>query len=107
MDVESKLNQAGTEAVANAMYRFTFGIIGDGRGGSEGRGLATGIGVFWRNTYLILTAAHAMQDTPYERVYFLLPDETLQFANSDLAIGSKPVSVRKRLALEKPQAILD
>jgi hypothetical protein len=46
MDVALKINDVETEALGNAMYRFTFGIIGDGKFGTEGHGLATGIGVF-------------------------------------------------------------
>jgi hypothetical protein len=105
MDVALKINDVATEALGNAMYRFTFGIIGDGRFGAEGQGLATGIGVLWKNTYLILTADHAIRGTPYERVYFLLPDEALQLADSDITSGLKSVGVRKRFELEKPEMI--
>jgi len=105
MDAASKINEAATAALGNAMYRFTFGIIGDGKFGAEGRGLATGIGLFWKNTYLILTADHAIRETPYERVYFLLPDEALQVAGSDITSGQNPVRVTKRFELEKPATI--
>ena len=105
MDVALEINEAATAALGNAMYRFTFGIIGDGSFGAQGRGLATGIGVFWKNTYLILTADHAIRQTPYERVYFLLPDEALQVVDSDITSGLNPVRVRKRFELEKPETI--
>lgn len=105
MDLALKINEAATAALGNAMYRFTFGIIGDGLFGAQGRCLATGIGVYWKNTYLILTADHAIRETPYERVYFLLPDEALQLANSDITSELKPIRVRKRFELEKPETI--
>jgi len=99
------MNHAVTEALGNTMYRFTFGIIGDARFGTEGRGLATGIGILWKNTYLILTADHVIQQTPYERTYFLLPDECLQCVDSDIASQSNPINVRTRFALQKPKTI--
>ena len=49
------LNKVADLAVTNAMSRYTFGIIGNGKDGSEGKGIATGIGVLWKGTYLILT----------------------------------------------------
>ena len=105
MSVVSTINDAATLALANAMYRFTFGIVVDGSHGTEGRGLGSGIGVFWKNTYLILTANHVVEHTPLERLFFLLPDQALEFAGSDIASGIKPVRIRKRFALEKPELI--
>ncbi|MFZ0799093.1 MAG: hypothetical protein WCA13_10970 [Terriglobales bacterium] len=101
------MNDAAAEALVNAMYRYTFGIVGDGGGGSEGRGLGTGVGLVWKNTYLIVTAAHAMQSTPYERLSFLLPDESVHFADSDLRAEATPIAIRKRFELEKPKTIID
>jgi hypothetical protein len=43
------INEAATEALANAMYRYTFGIVGVGGSGSQS--LGTGVGVFWKGTY--------------------------------------------------------
>ncbi|HEX3471744.1 MAG TPA: hypothetical protein VHT28_11225 [Silvibacterium sp.] len=58
MQEESRdINEGATEALANAMYRYTFGIVGEGRSGSGSQSLGTGVGVFWKETYLILTAA--------------------------------------------------
>jgi hypothetical protein len=47
---EEQVNEAATEALANAMYRDTFGIIGEGGTGSGGQSLGTGVGVFWKGT---------------------------------------------------------
>jgi len=103
--VESTINDAATLALANAMYRFTFGIVVDGRHAAEGKGLGSGIGVTWKGAYLILTADHVLQQTPHERMYFLLPNESLQFAGDPIGSGPKTVQVRKRMALEKPDTI--
>ena len=99
------LNDAATLALANAMYRYTFGIVVDGRFGAEGCGLGSGIGVLWKKKYLILTADHVVAGTPFDRLYFLLPDEALEFAGSTISNGFRPVRVRKRFALEKPQIV--
>jgi hypothetical protein len=107
MVVESAINKTATRAIANAMYRHTFGIVVDGKFGAEGRELGSGIGVLWKSTYLILTADHVVDKTPFERLYFLLPDEALEFEDDDIASGSRTVKVRKRFALEKPEIIED
>jgi hypothetical protein len=98
------INEAATEALSNAMYRYTFGIVGEG--GSSSQSLGTGVGVFWKGTYLILTAAHTMEAIPYERLHFLLPNEGVHFQGSSVAPQSSPVSIRKRLQLENPRSLL-
>ena len=100
------VNEAATEALANAMYRYSFGIIGSGRDGSEGVSLGTGVGVFWKGTYLVVTAAHTMEITPCEKLYFLLPGESLQFEHSSILPRPLQVQMRKRLVLENPQSLL-
>ncbi len=101
------ISEAADEALGNAMYRFSFGIVGNGSTGAEGQGLATGIGILWKDTYLILTAAHTMQTTAYERLYFLLPDESVQLQKSAIVAQPSPVKVRRRVALEHAQSFLD
>jgi hypothetical protein len=103
--VASTINGAATKALANAMYRHTFGIVVDGKFGAEGQSLGSGIGVLWKGTYLILTADHVVAQTPFERLYFLLPDEALEFGDDDIASGSRTIRMRKRFALEKPEII--
>jgi hypothetical protein len=103
---ETLLNEAATEALANAMYRYSFGIVGNGKTGSEGQGLGTGIGIYWKNTHLILTAAHTMHTTPYERLFFLLPDDSVRFEGSSVASQPGPFTARSRVALENPHALL-
>jgi hypothetical protein len=68
-----RLEYLAGHAMAQAMFPFTFGMLGDARGGREGGGLGTGIGVRWRETLLILTAGHTIQSTPYDRMYFFCP----------------------------------
>jgi len=106
MDVERQLNEAATEALANAMYRYTFGIIGDGKGGSPGRSLGTGVGVYWQGCYLIVTAAHTMEETPDERLSFLLPDTSLVVESSGVSTERQAVRVRKAFQLENPHPLL-
>ena len=60
-NLAAAINDAADVALSNAMYRYTFGIVGNGEGGLEGRGIGTGIGVSWRGQFLILTAAHTME----------------------------------------------
>jgi hypothetical protein len=105
-NAERQLNEAATQALANAMYRYTFGIIGDGGTGADGQSLGTGVGVFWKGTYLILTAAHTMEGLAYERLYFLLPHESIHFQGSSVAARSSPISVHRRFQLENPQSLL-
>jgi hypothetical protein len=103
---EDQINEAATEALANAMYRYTFGIIADGKGHTEGRGLGTGIGIIWKGNYLVLTAAHTMETTPCERLYMLLPNESVKFQGSTITAQSVPYSMRRRLTLENPKPLL-
>jgi hypothetical protein len=105
-EVEREINDAATEAIGNRMYCLTFGIVGDVRGGAEGRGLGTGVGVRWKETYLILTAAHVLQETPCERLYFSLPSEALVHPASAIPVKKPSVEVRRRFLLEKPQVLL-
>jgi len=106
LEVERQINEAATEAIGNRMYCLTYGIVGDGRGGSEGRGLGTGVGVQWKGSYLILTAAHVLQATPYERLYFFLPSEALVHPASAIPSETKSVEVRRRCLLERPRVLL-
>lgn len=100
------VNEAATEALGNAMYRYSFGIVGSGRDGTEGVSLGTGVGLLWKGTYLVVTAAHTMEITPHDKPYFLLPGESLQFEHSTILPMPLPVQIRKRLVLENPQSLL-
>jgi hypothetical protein len=94
------VNEAATEALANAMYRYTFGIISDGKGHAEGRGLGTGIGIVWNGVHQILTAAHTMETTPSDRLYMLLPSESVEFQRDPLVASSMvkvPMSIDQLL----------
>jgi len=106
MDIERQLNEAATEALANAMYKYTFGIIGDAKGGAPRRSLGTGVGVYWQGCYLIVTAAHTMEGTPDERVSFLLPHESLAVESAGVSTERRPLRIRKAFQLENPQALL-
>ena len=101
-----EVNEAATEALGNAMYRYSFGIVGSGRDGTEGVSLATGVGLLWKGTYMVVTAAHTMEVTPHEKLYFLLPGESVQFEHSTILPRPLPVQIRRRLVLENPQSLL-
>jgi hypothetical protein len=107
MSVERSVNEAADEALTNAMYRYTFGIIGNGVFGLEGRGIGTGVGVLWNSTFLILTAAHTMQTTPNEQLYFLLPREAVAFLGSGIYSEGPPSDITKRVQLQTQQFALD
>jgi hypothetical protein len=67
--------------MGQAMYPYTFGIISDYKG-MEGRGLGTGVGVVWRGKFLIATAKHVIEDTASQRLYYLLPHDSVQIPES-------------------------
>jgi hypothetical protein len=92
-------------AMAHAMSRFTFGIVGDA-GGREGRSLGTGVGLLWGGSSLILTAAHTLETTPYERLYFFLPVNELQIADSAASVNWTQVRFQNRQQVENPQVLL-
>jgi hypothetical protein len=106
-NAENKINEAADEALANSMYRHTFGIIGDGKRGIEGRGLGTGVGVIWNGSFLILTASHTMQITPDERLFFLLPYETVVFQGSGIHVQPALYNISNRVQLESKTILLD
>jgi hypothetical protein len=93
MQEERGINEAATEALANSMYRYTFGIVGEDGSSSGGQSLGTGVGVLWKGTYLILTAAHTMESIPNERLHFLLPKEGVHFQGSTVASSSSATIV--------------
>ncbi len=106
LEVARQISEAATEAIGNRMYCLTYGVLGNGRSGSEGRGLGTGIGVRWKGAYLILTAAHVLEATPYEQLYFFLPSDALVHPASAIPAKTKSVEVRRRFLLEKPHVLL-
>jgi hypothetical protein len=72
-------------AMAHLMYPYTFGIVSDFQG-VERRGLGTGVGVRWREKFLVATARHVIKDTPPQRVY--LPSTAAYVAGSGfLGVG--------------------
>ena len=108
-NLAAAINDAADVALSNAMYRYTFGIVGNGEGGLEGRGIGTGIGVSWRGQFLILTAAHTMETTAYEQLYILLPHESLVTPSSSIRTDwTLPASIgNTRVQFNDPQVLLD
>ena len=94
-------------ALTNAMYRHTFGIVGDDRSGLEGRSLGTGIGVFWKGTFLLLTAAHTVETTPNQQLYFLLPHDTVVFQKDYIHSQTPLPAISRRVQLESQRSFLD
>jgi hypothetical protein len=101
------INKMGSEAIAHAMFAYTYGIVGDSRHGAEGKGLGTGIGIHWRDHQYILTAAHTIETTPYEWMYFFLPADGLVIADSFSLVDWSKVRRRERLQLENPRVVID
>lgn len=81
MAAEREIGWLAGNAMAQAMYPYTFGIVSD-YNGVEGRGLGTGVGIVWRGNFLIATAKHVIEDTAPQRLYYLLPQQTLQIPES-------------------------
>jgi hypothetical protein len=104
-EAERRVNQAATEALGNAIYRYTFGIIGDGEYGAEARCIGTGVGVRWGSDYFILTAAHVVNQTPESRLYFFLPSPTLQFSHLGVAAGPPTCEMTPRFVLDEPDIV--
>jgi hypothetical protein len=106
-NVEQQINTAADMAIVNAMYRYTFGIVANGKGASVGRGLGAGVGVLWRNSFVVVTAAHTMETTPDEDLFFLLPSESIQVEGSGISAHPAQVTVKRRVQLERQNAFLD
>ncbi len=107
MGVSRSVSEAADEALTNSMYRHTFGIIGNGRFGGEGRGIGTAIGVSWEGTFLILTAAHTMQATPDEQLFFLLPAESVGHEGSSVSSETPQATLNTRAQLERQETRMD
>src|SRR5258708_27165233 len=106
MDQSTKTKLAGIEAataMAYAMYPYTFGIVQDDGHGNEGRDIGTGIGVRWQGNHMILSAAHTVQQTPEDRLYFFLPSDELQIAETPSTADPNRIQFRERVLLEKPK----
>jgi len=109
MDQSAQTQLAGMEAataMAYAMYPYTFGIVQDDGHGSEGRDIGTGIGIKWKKCHLILTAAHTVQQTPEDRLYFFLPSDELQIGETLSDANPDRVQFRERVMLAKPRILL-
>jgi len=91
-------------AALGAIYRYTFGIVAD-MDGMEGRSIGSGVGVFWNNGHLILTAAHTLKGTPVDRLYLMPPAETLEFADSLEETDRTKVKVRVRGQFETQRVV--
>lgn len=90
--------------MAQGMFTYTFGIVADSQG-SEGKGLGTGVGITWQGKYLIATAKHVIEDTPPERIYYLLPGDSLQVEDSSASIDWTRCKLRVRHSLENPRIL--
>ena len=74
IDVRHFAANAAEESVSS----FTVGVVSD-RNGRPGSGIGTGVAVEWRGQSMFLTAAHVVEGTPEERIwFFFLPEGNLQ-----------------------------
>lgn len=104
--MSDRLGREAFKALANAMYCYTFGIVGDGHSGDEKEGLGTGVGVAWQGHNLILTAAHTLEATPPERLYFFPPMGALVLFDSPTEVDRKLVRFQKLHQLDNPDILL-
>ena len=102
MASDEKLGVLAGNAMAQAMFTYTFGIVGDYQG-SEGEGLGTGVGLTWRGKYLIATAKHVIEDTPPQRIYYFLPQHALQIQESSASADWAHCKWQVRCTLDSPQ----
>ena len=102
MASDEELGVQAEKAMAQAMFRYTFGIVGDYQG-SEGKGIGAGVGLIWRNRYLIATAKHVIEDTPPQRIYYFLPQHPLQIEESSASVDWAGCKWQVRCTLENPQ----
>jgi hypothetical protein len=101
---EEKLGLLAGIAMAQAMFTYTFGIVADSQG-SEGKGLGTGVGLIWQGKYLIATAKHVIEDTPAQRIYYFLPQDSLQIEESSASIDWTRGKWQVRHSLENPRIL--
>lgn len=95
------------EAMAHAVGPYTFGIIQNDRHGDEGRDIGTGIGILWKESFLILTAAHVLRETPDDELYYLLPPVEGLKTSEHAADGDwRNSSFRQRVRLDNPRILL-
>ncbi len=99
-----KLDVLAGIAVAQAMFTYTFGIVTDSQG-LEGKGLGTGVGAIWRGKYVIATAKHVIEGTPPERIYYFLPQDSLQIEESSSSIDWARCKWSMRYSLESPRIL--
>ena len=99
-----KVDRFAGQAMAQAMYPYAIGIVSDSQG-MEGKGLGTGVGVVWRGTYLIVTAKHVVEDTAPDRIYYLLPQDTLRVEPSSASVDWTQVNSQPRRPLENPRIL--
>lgn len=104
-EAERRVNEAAAEALGNAIHRYTFGVVGDGAFGAEGRSIGTGLGVRWSGNYFIMTAAHVVRQTPESRLYFFLPSSTLHFRHLGVAAGAPKYEMSPRFTLDSPDIV--
>ena len=94
---------------ATAMSRYTFAIIQPSNRGVENQEVSTGVGVQWQGTYLVLTAAHVVQQCAEDRLRFFLPARDIQFL--PLQPPQQPINVELRRLVElehpKPPVLAD
>ena len=102
----SEVERFKRRAAFDAMYKYTFGIVSDDDDGFEGRGMGSGVGVVWKDSHLILTAAHVLKRTPLDRLYFMVPLEPLVFADSVEKADRNKLQMQQRGQFEKQQGVI-
>lgn len=89
--------------IASALSRHTFAIVQPSKHGVANQEIATGVGVKWKDTYLLLTAAHVVECSPEDTLRFFLPEREVDFATESRR-QQLIVKPRGLVELQKPQS---
>jgi hypothetical protein len=90
--------------IANGMSRHTFALVTPSKHGAENRELATGVGVKWREKYLLLTAAHVVDHCPNESLRFFPPKREIQIVVNFAQPQSLTLHLQRLMEFEQPQS---
>jgi hypothetical protein len=76
------LDRAAMRGIEEAVQWHTLGIVSNYEG-LEGKGIGTGNAIQWKEQRIILTAAHVVKDTDWEKLWFFTrPEGTIQRVES-------------------------
>lgn len=105
-DKEQELAHLAGQAMAHAIYPFTWGLVQNSFAGEEGKELGCGVSIQWQGSFLILTAAHVVEKTPEDQLYYFPPADNLQMVTSLDDLEPEKLRHVERMMLAKPKVTL-